>query len=105
MHGRNTAGTAWLSLTPKPERNLPELLALLGQSWHVEEHRMSRIVLRGRSRRWLRYLSRATSIALVDLDDWGYAGLLGDGAVAGDHQSQAREAASVCPVAALEVQQ
>lgn len=42
---------------------------------------------------------------LVDLDDWGYAGLLGDGTVAGDHQGQTREAATVCPVAALEVQQ
>lgn len=68
MHGRSTAGTAWLSLTPEPERNLPELLALLGQSRHVEEHRMSRIVLRGTSRRWLRYLSRATSIALEVAD-------------------------------------
>jgi len=42
---------------------------------------------------------------LLDLDDWGYAGLLGDGAVAGDQQGRAREAASVCPVAALKVQQ
>ena len=29
MHGRSTAATAWLSLTPEPERTLPELLALL----------------------------------------------------------------------------
>ena len=41
---------------------------------------------------------------LVDLDDWGYAGLIGDGAVPGDQQGQAREAESVCPVAALKVQ-
>jgi ferredoxin len=40
---------------------------------------------------------------LLDLDDWGYAGLLGDGEVTGDQQGQAREAASVCPVAALKI--
>jgi ferredoxin len=40
---------------------------------------------------------------LVDLDDWGYAGLLGDGTVTGDQQGQAREAVAVCPVAALKV--
>jgi hypothetical protein len=33
-----------------------------------------------------------------------YAGLLGDGTVLGDQQSQAREASSVCPVAALGIQ-
>jgi ferredoxin len=40
---------------------------------------------------------------LLDLDDWGYAGLLGDGTVTGDQQAQAREAAAVWPVAALKV--
>jgi ferredoxin len=40
---------------------------------------------------------------LLDLDDWGYAGLLGDGTVTRDLQGQAREAAAVCPVAALKV--
>jgi ferredoxin len=40
---------------------------------------------------------------LLDLDDWGYAGLLGDGAVVDDHQSQAREAVAACPVTALKV--
>jgi hypothetical protein len=65
MHGRNAAGTAWLSLTPEPERNLPELLALLDAgSASGEADRMSRIVLRGTSRRWLRHLDRAAAIAL-----------------------------------------
>ena len=41
---------------------------------------------------------------LVDLDDWGYAGLLGDGEVPGDRHGPAEEAAAVCPVAALKVQ-
>jgi hypothetical protein len=68
MHGRNTTGTAWLSLTPEPERNLPELLALLGRSRPAEEDRMTRIVLRGTSRRWLRYLDRAASAALEVAD-------------------------------------
>jgi ferredoxin len=42
---------------------------------------------------------------LLDLDDWGYAGLVGDGEVSGGQQGQAVEAVSVCPVAALKVQQ
>jgi hypothetical protein len=65
MHGRTTAGTAWLSLTPEPERTLPELLALLDStSEPVEADRMSRLVLRGTSRRWLRHLDRAAAVAL-----------------------------------------
>jgi hypothetical protein len=72
MHGRNTVGTAWLSLTPEPERSLPELLALLqedgaaaGSPRHAEEGKVTQIVLRGTSRRWLRYLDRATALALA----------------------------------------
>jgi len=41
---------------------------------------------------------------LVDLDDWGYAGLVGDGAVPGDRGDHAHEAAQVCPAKALRVQ-
>jgi ferredoxin len=40
---------------------------------------------------------------LVDLDDWGYAGLSGDGTVPADRQSVAELAASACPVAALKL--
>src|SRR5262245_30614885 len=69
MHGRKTAGTAWLSLTPEPERSLPELLALLDAcSESGEADRMSRVVLRGTSRRWLRHLDRAASVALEVAD-------------------------------------
>ena len=42
---------------------------------------------------------------LLDLDDWGYAGVLGDGEVPVSQQDQAHEAVFVCPVAALKVQQ
>ncbi len=41
---------------------------------------------------------------LLDLDDWGYAGLLGDGSVPSEQHSRAEKAAAVCPVAALKVQ-
>jgi 4Fe-4S single cluster domain len=79
MHGPNTA-TAWLSLTPEPERHLPScsrsLIAL-----RVEEGRPD-----GPRRRRLP------------------GGPLDDGTVARDQQSQAREASSVCPVAALRVE-
>ena len=72
MHGRNTAATAWLSLTPEPERNLPELLTLLHEDegststrLRAEEGRMARLVLRGNSRRWLRYLDRVADLPLA----------------------------------------
>jgi len=40
---------------------------------------------------------------LVDLDDWGYAGLLGDGSVPDAHADSAREAVELCPAKALRV--
>ena len=49
MHGRNTAATAWLSLTPEPERTLPHLLALLEASQRpadAPDARSARIVVR-----------------------------------------------------------
>jgi ferredoxin len=42
---------------------------------------------------------------LVDLDDWGYAGLIGDGSVRSDLADSAHRAAAVCPAQALKVQQ
>ena len=42
---------------------------------------------------------------LVDLDDWGYAGLLGDGSVPSGQHDQANEAVAICPAAALRVAQ
>ena len=42
---------------------------------------------------------------LVDLDDWGYAGLIGDGTVPADERNNAHDAASSCPARALRVQE
>jgi ferredoxin len=41
---------------------------------------------------------------LVDLDDWGYAGLLGDGTVPAGQDGHAHEAVDACPAQALRVQ-
>jgi ferredoxin len=42
--------------------------------------------------------------ALVDLDDSGYAELIGDGTVSADERNNAHDAASSCPARALRVQ-
>lgn len=69
MHTRSAASTAWLGLTPEPERSLPELLAHLrddrsAAGLRSEQNRVSNLVLRGTGRRWLRYLDRAAGLAL-----------------------------------------
>lgn len=66
MHRRSRTATAWLGLTPEPERSLPELLAYLQESSTVshERNRVTNLVLRGNGRRWLRYLDRAAELAL-----------------------------------------
>jgi hypothetical protein len=66
VHTRSRAATAWLGLTPDPERSLPELLAYLQEESTVsrEQNRVTRLVLRGSARRWLRYLDRAAEVAL-----------------------------------------
>jgi hypothetical protein len=71
-HARQLRATAWLGLTPEPERHLPRLLALLDQdetSYGArlcrQERRVSRLVLRGNARRWRRYLDRAADLALA----------------------------------------
>ena len=70
MHRRSATATAWLGLTPEPERSLPELLAYLQDTSTVssEQSRVTRLVLRGTGRRWLRYLDRATGLALEIAD-------------------------------------
>lgn len=70
MHSHSRAATAWLGLTPEPERSLPELLAYLREESTVshEQNRVTRLVLRGSSRRWLRYLDRAAELALEVAD-------------------------------------
>lgn len=70
MHRQSRAATAWLGLTPEPERTLPELLAHLQEQSTVarEQRLVTRLVLRGTGRRWLRYLDRAAALALEVAD-------------------------------------
>jgi hypothetical protein len=56
---------SWLSVTPEPERELPEAVATLTsgrrappQAVAAERARIERLVLRGSQRRWLDYLHR-----------------------------------------------
>ncbi len=63
--------SAWLSVTPEPERELPEAVATLkqggvpsGESVAAERVRIERLVLRGNQRRWLAYLHGV--IELID---------------------------------------
>lgn len=60
------APTAWLGLTPEPERSLPALLAGLQGAATLSRERthVTGLILRGTSRRWLRYLDRAAQLAL-----------------------------------------
>jgi hypothetical protein len=60
------AATAWLGLTPEPERSLPALLAgLQGEATVARERsHVTGLILRGTNRRWLRYLDRAAQLAL-----------------------------------------
>jgi hypothetical protein len=53
----------WLSITPEPERELPEVVATLaaghrpaGEDIARERARIERLVLGGSQRQWLRYL-------------------------------------------------
>jgi hypothetical protein len=70
VHRRSATATAWLGLTPEPERSLPELLGHLqdASTISVEQRRVTRLVLRGTGRRWLRYLDRAARLALKVAD-------------------------------------
>lgn len=70
MHRHSRAATAWLGLTPEPERSLPELLAYLRKESTVshERNRVTDLVLRGTSSRWLRYLDRAAQLAFEVAD-------------------------------------
>jgi hypothetical protein len=64
---------SWLSVTPEPERELPEAVATLtsgrrapAQAVAAERARIERLVLRGSQRRWLDYLHRV--VELIDGD-------------------------------------
>ena len=43
MHGRSASATAWLGLTPEPERSLPELLAFLHGRSSGQRREQSRV--------------------------------------------------------------
>jgi hypothetical protein len=55
---------AWLSITPEPERELPDAVAALrGASVQAERARVEGLVLRGSRRAWNAYLSEALELA------------------------------------------
>jgi hypothetical protein len=55
---------AWLSITPEPERELPDAIAALrGSSVPAERARVEQLVLRGSRRAWTAYLSDALELA------------------------------------------
>jgi hypothetical protein len=65
-------GRTWLSITPEPERELPEAIAVLSAGHRVGEDavcrerlRLQAIVLRRGLRRWLAYLREA--LELIEL--------------------------------------
>jgi hypothetical protein len=62
---RAAARQAWLSITPEPERELPEAVAALrpGGSVEAERARVERLVTRGSRRAWTAYLAEAASLA------------------------------------------
>ena len=57
----------WLSVTPEPERELPEAIATLRHeadppppnAVHEEKERIEKLILHGGQRDWLAYLTRA----------------------------------------------
>src|ERR671918_2297055 len=60
---------AWLSLTPEPERELPETVATLRADGHpppaaveVERARVERLVVRARRGAWLGYLDEVADL-------------------------------------------
>jgi hypothetical protein len=63
----------WLSVTPEPERELPEAVATLAAGRRAtpaavsaEQARIERLVLRGSQRRWLAYLHDV--VGLIDAE-------------------------------------
>ena len=60
---------AWLSITPEPERELPQAVATLAASGppdpaavDAERRRIERLVLHGSQRRWLAYLHEVVEL-------------------------------------------
>jgi hypothetical protein len=56
---------AWLSITPEPERELPEAVAKLrgNGSIEAERARVERLVVHGSRRAWSAYLSEVEALA------------------------------------------
>ena len=72
------APRSWLSVTPEPERELPDALATLRhhgippeEAVDRERKRIERLILRGRRADWLTYMSEALDTAerARDVDD------------------------------------
>jgi hypothetical protein len=62
-------GASWLSITPEPERELPQAVATLArgdapstEEVAAEEARIERLILHGGQRAWLRYLHRVVEL-------------------------------------------
>jgi hypothetical protein len=60
---------SWLSITPEPERELPEAVATLAAGRRAEPHaiaaeqaRIERLILHGTQRRWLAYLHEVVDL-------------------------------------------
>jgi len=60
---------SWLSVTPEPERELPEAVAVLRhgrrpppEAVTAERERIERLVLHGRQREWLSYLHEVVEL-------------------------------------------
>jgi hypothetical protein len=59
---------SWLSVTPEPERELPEAVAVLRhgrpppEAVTTERERIERLVLHGRQRAWLAYLHEVVEL-------------------------------------------
>ncbi len=65
---------SWLSITPEPERELPDAVATLTAGRRAgpdavaaEQARIERLILHGSQRRWLAYLHDV--VELIDADD------------------------------------
>jgi hypothetical protein len=73
---------SWLSVTPEPERELPEAVATLRcgrrppspEAVAAERDRVERLVLRGSQREWLTYLHGV--VELIDRRHYGDGGEL-----------------------------
>lgn len=75
MRALQPSRTAWLSLTPEPERVLPLLLSGLRRispamdgAVRAEADRLGRLVVRGTGRRWLSYLDEVAAVAVEVAD-------------------------------------